>query len=160
MIGMRIRIRFGNPDPGYPVFIEAPTDPVAGTVIKQYTGIHDRTCYYVRLDSSLELTITDPAPPFGQGRVRILPQKTSKETNMGVVRVSEVVSLCDDSFYRLGREIVASGRGTASYACLIFSRTLPKAFSLQRAQDDAKKPLTHKDRADLGYADIEVLEKG
>ncbi len=157
MIGMRVQLKFGNPDPGYPVFVSVPGEPVTGTVIKQYKGVHERACYYVRLDCSLELTVTDPTPPFGEGHIRVVEGTSGNMLTAGTVRLSDVVGLCDDSFYGLARELVASGRGTASLASMILTPRLRDEFDLPRSQEEDRTPLTEREQVGLGYADIEVL---
>jgi hypothetical protein len=155
---MRVRLSFRSPDPGYPVFIEVPTESVVGTVIKQYTGVHERNCVYIRLDRALELTVTDPTAPFGHGCLRVASDAPASGPTTGVVRISNVVGLCDDSLYRLARALITQGRGTASFANMILTRKLPKEFDLSRAQKEQRIPLTDRERIYLGYADIEVID--
>jgi hypothetical protein len=164
MIGLRLKLTFGNPDPGYPEFIQVPADPLVGTIIKKYTGVHRRPSYYVRLDKELELRISDPHPRLGTGSIRILHDTKHNIPQSDLIRASCIVSICqaddttDPPRDLLAEQLLSADHGHAGLAYLVLDGDLPDDFTLAQAQEQQHIPLPQQHQTYLGYADIEVVD--
>ena len=153
-VGLRVRLVLGNPDPGMPMGFVLPEEAIEGTISARFRGEFDRPYYYVLLDKPLELDTT-------LRTVEVLSNAQQSMHSAG--RRTRMLDMFDTSDTEqpptdlLGPSLLGDGHGEARGVHMVFGAGVPDQVDLGESQEDARRPLSTRNRVGIGYALVEVI---